>query len=196
MTRNRETSISILYLGPDYGTSRHRALALRRLGHEVSIVDPRKLLPRSGVLDYWIYHSGCRFLEAAVGRRLLAKLPPSKYDLVWIDGGHLIGPVLVSELKRRYGTVVNYNVDDPYGYRNQSRWRLYLSAVPYYDLITVVQERSVTAALATGAQRVLHISRSADEVAHSPRHVSEEDHKRWACEVAFIGTWMPERGPF
>ena len=30
--------LKILYLGPDYGTSRHRDDALRRLGHQVELI--------------------------------------------------------------------------------------------------------------------------------------------------------------
>ncbi len=37
---------------------------------------------------------------------------------------------------------------------------------------------------------------SADEVAHSPRPITKEDRDRWGSSVVFVGTWMPERGPF
>jgi spore maturation protein CgeB len=37
---------------------------------------------------------------------------------------------------------------------------------------------------------------SADEVAHSPIEMTAEERASWASEVLFVGTWMPERGPF
>ena len=40
------------------------------------------------------------------------------------------------------------------------------------------------------------VFRCADEVAHAPRALTEEDHRRRDSDVAFIGTWMPERGAF
>ena len=36
---------------------------------------------------------------------------------------------------------------------------------------------------------------TADEVQHAPRPMSENEVATWGCEVLFIGTWMPERGP-
>jgi spore maturation protein CgeB len=188
--------LSILFIGSDFGTSRHRALALQRLGHEVSIVDPRRFLPNSYLTEYWIFHTGALFLERLVRERMLANLPSAGFDLVWVDCGALVGPSLVSELKRRYGTIVNYNIDDPYGNRDGGKWRLYLAAVPFYDLISVVRECNVKEAFAAGAKDVLLVSRSADEVAHAKREISMADREKWASEVLFVGTWMPERGPF
>jgi spore maturation protein CgeB len=43
---------------------------------------------------------------------------------------------------------------------------------------------------------MLRVYRSADEVSHAPRHLSAHDHQVWDCEVLFLGTWFPERGPF
>jgi spore maturation protein CgeB len=36
----------------------------------------------------------------------------------------------------------------------------------------------------------------ADEVAHAPRLITAEIERQWSSKVAFVGTWMPERGPF
>jgi spore maturation protein CgeB len=147
-------------------------------------------------MDTWSWHTGGLFLESFVWRHLCESLGPQKFDFVWVDGGALIGPTMVVELKNRFGTVINYNADDPYGQRDGQRWRLYLKAVSCYDLIVVVRDCNVPEAVGRGARKVLRVHRSADENAHSPRHISEEDRRRWASEVAFVGTWMPERGPF
>jgi len=37
---------------------------------------------------------------------------------------------------------------------------------------------------------------SADEVAHCPRVLGPNERQLYASDVAFVGTWMPERGPF
>jgi spore maturation protein CgeB len=47
-----------------------------------------------------------------------------------------------------------------------------------------------------GAPRVLHVHMSFDEIAHAPRDLSGFDRTKWKSEVLFVGTWMPERGPF
>jgi spore maturation protein CgeB len=127
---------------------------------------------------------------------VLAAIPPKQFDLVYIDGGELIGSSLVRELRQRFGTVVNYNIDDPFSERDGRRWRLYLESVPLYDLVVVVRDCNVSEALSSGARNVLRVYMSADEVAHSPRQITKQDSSKWASEVAFVGTWMPERGPF
>lgn len=189
-------SLSILYVGGDSGTARHRALALRRLGHEVLIVEPERFLPDGRFSRIWSWQTGGLFFENRVRRDLLASLPKTNFDLVFVDSGDLLGPSLVRELKERYGTIVNYNIDDPYGKRDGNHWRLYRAAVPFYDLIVVVRDCNVDEAFAAGARDVLRVHRSADEIAHAPRSVRKEDFQKWSSEVSFIGTWMPERGPF
>jgi spore maturation protein CgeB len=186
---------AILYIGKNSGTSRHRAAALRRLGFDVFPIDPDAYLSANRFAGVWAWRTGARFLEDFIRQRVLASIPPIQFDFVYVDSGELVGPGLIRELKNRFGTVVNYNVDDPYGQRDGQRWRLYLQAVPLYDLIVVVRECNVSEAFQKGARDVLFVDRSADEIAHAPRQVSEQDSQRWASEVTFVGTWMPERGP-
>jgi spore maturation protein CgeB len=189
-------SLSILYIGRNSGTSRHRALALGRLGHNVFHIDPYEFIPKWPAMGMWIWQTGALFLEGYVHRCVLAGISQRDFDLVFVDGVELMGPALVQDLKRKYGTVVNYNIDDPFGKRDGRRWRLYLRAVPFYDLVVVLRDCNVPEAFAAGAKKVLRVRMSADEIAHAPRILKEEDHVRWNSQVAFVGTWMPERGPF
>lgn len=188
--------LSILYLGSNYGNSGHRVLALRRLGHQVSVIDPRKFLPGNRVIDYWAHRTGALLLGAWIRQSVIRAVGSLDFDVTLVNQGELVNASLVEELRCRYGPVVNYNVDDPFGRRDGNRWRLYLKAVASYDLVTVVRECNVPEALAAGAQQVLLVTRGADELAHSPRDLSEEERMRWGSDVAFVGTWMPERGPF
>jgi spore maturation protein CgeB len=189
-------TLSILYIGTDTGTSRHRALALQRLGHTVFIIDPFAFLPKNRFAGLWAWKTGGLFLEDFIRLRVLASIPDMRFDLVFIDSGDLVGPSLVQELKRRFGAVANYNVDDPFGRRDGRRWNLYLRSVPFYDLVVVVRDCNVLEAFARGARSVLRVNRSADEIAHAPRQISQQDWQKWAGQVLFVGTWMPERGPF
>jgi spore maturation protein CgeB len=187
---------SILYIGTNSGTSRHRASAMEWLGHEVCIIEPRGFLPKNRVADYWLFHQGALWCDRFVARKVLSSLPARRFDLVWVDGGDLVSPDLVCELKKRFGQVVNYCIDDPYGQRDGEKWRHYLRAVPFYDLVVVLRECNVAEAYRAGARNVLRVSMTADEIAHWPRPASELEWTRWRSDVLFAGTWMPERGPF
>jgi spore maturation protein CgeB len=118
------------------------------------------------------------------------------FDLVHVDEIAVVGPSLVSELKSRFGPVSCYVVDDPFGDRDGPKWRLFLKAVPEYDLTTVVREPNVEEAYDRGATDVLRVYRSADEVIHAPLELNGEEKKEWESDVIFVGNWFPERGPF
>ena len=44
------------------------------------------------------------------------------FDLVWIDGGAEIGPAVYRWFKQEELMIINYNVDDPFGYRDGRKW--------------------------------------------------------------------------
>lgn len=186
----------ILLLGVNSGTSAQRAGALSRLGHDVHLVDPLAFLPKPYPLAKVNWESGFLLCESLVREKVLESIGGRQFDLTWVDNGQSIGPSLIRELQRRFGPVLNFNVDDPYGKRDRFSWALYLKSVSSYDLIVVVRSENVPEAEARGAKKVLRVYRSADEVAHAPRALTSEDHARWDSEVVFVGTWFPERGPF
>lgn len=171
--------------------------AMIRLGHEVRAVDPNQCLSKNRPWPRFRKETGGYFAERPVRRWVLGELGDDRFDLAWVDGGHYVGGALVAGLKARHcGLVVNYNVDDPFGPRDGRMWRIYKKALPQYDLVAVVRKENVAEAYALGARRVLHVLRSADEVAHAPRRLDDPAIARAASEVLFLGTYFPERGPF
>ena len=103
---------------------------------------------------------------------------------------------MVLDLQKQAGKVINYNVDDPYGRRDANSWMQYRQAVCAYDMMVVVREENIREAEQLRAKKVLHVFRSADEVAHAPRILTEEEKAKWGSEVLFAGTAFAERGPF
>jgi spore maturation protein CgeB len=188
--------MKILYLGADSGTSGHRANALRRLGHEVTIVNPVGGFAGIPMSGRWQRYLGGVGLAALAERYVLKAVAGERFDLVWVDGGQSVSGSLVRALKKSAGKVINYNVDDPYGARDVNTWFQYRRAIPQYDMMVVVREENVAEAEKLGARKVLRVYRSADEVAHAPRVLTEEERVKWASEVLFVGTAFPDRGAF
>jgi spore maturation protein CgeB len=188
---------NVLFLGDssDDGTAQHRANAMRRLGIRVTVIDPARVVPWRWLAGIWLWRTGGIFLEWAVRNRVMARVENGEFDLVYVEGGSMVGPSLVRLLRQSFGPVVNYNVDNPFCRRDRLRWKIYLRALPQYDLVVVVREANLQAASAAGARSVLKVWRSADEEAHSPRQISADEKARWRSDVLFVGTWMPERGP-
>jgi spore maturation protein CgeB len=186
----------ILYFGPLSGTCLDRAHAFRRMGHEVTHLDVRNMLPKTPWVDRVVWRLGGHWLQWLVTPRLKAALRGQHFDLCHVDNGEWFDASHVQLLKQHADKVVNYNIDDPTGPRDGPRFAAYRRAVPEYDLLAVVREDNLPELQALGARHTLRVWRSADEVSHAPRTLSPADHKRWGSEVLFLGTWMPERGPF
>jgi spore maturation protein CgeB len=186
----------ILYLGSDRGTAGHRAGALRRLGHHVTLVNPSQGVSEIPLNGLWRRYLGSVGLESLVRRYVLQSISGQTFDLVWVDGGPLVSRRLVHDLRKSARRVINYNVDDPFGPRDMNYWLQYRRAVCAYDLMVVVREENIEEAQRLRARKVLHVFRSADEEAHAMRVLTDEERVRWASQVLFVGTGFRNRGPF
>ena len=171
--------------------------ALRRLGHDVQTLDPAASVPKVPLRGAWHRYFGLVGLASSIRRRVLQELPQyGSFDVVWVDSGALVSRELVEDLKKVGHSVLNYNVDDPYGPRDLNTWHQYRRAVRAYDLVVVVRNENVEEARSLGARKVLRVYRAADEVAHEPLRLSEQERTEWATEVLFLGTWFAGRGQF
>jgi hypothetical protein len=194
--QSEQPALRIAYIGPAGGSCLQRAEALERLGHTVTWVDPYDWIGRSIWMGRWLFHTGGLGIGLKINRPVFNAVKRSAPDLIWVDQGQFLDAGLIAKLRGLSVPIVNYTIDDPFGGRDGRRFDNYLGAVPFYDLLAVVREENVAEARARGARNVLRIWRSADEVAHRPRALTDEDVRKWGSEVCFIGTWFPERGPF
>jgi len=189
-----KNSLHILYIGVENGTCLDRANALRRLGHDVTILDTRLLLPQSLWIDRITWKLGGHLLAPLLKRPLTKALQGTHFDVCLVDSGEHEPPSIVEILRKHSNKVINYNIDDPTGPRDGPRFEAYRRSLPYYDLVAVVREENVAEAKNLGAKKVIRVWRSADEVMHAPREITKELHAKWGSDVLFLGTWMPERG--
>ena len=191
-----QVGLSILYLGTDSGTCRLRRHALERLGHRPVVIDPFSALPPFGAARAWSFRTGGLGFEALARRYVLNRIGDLRFDLVLVDGGELVGPGLVRDLRTVAPALVHFNLDNPFVDRDGGRWRLVRKSMPHYDLFVGPRDSTNAAALKAGVKRAMRIDQAADEVASRPIAFTADDHARYDSEVAFIGVWMPERGPF
>jgi len=185
----------ILFLGANGYNTLKRAYALKRLGHEVRLVDPYSFFPYKKFLGRLVYYAGASLIESYLKYKISPIITKDRFDVTFVDGGELIGPIMMRVLRKVSTRIINYNNDDPFGRRDKNKWRLYLEAVPRYDLLAVVRSVNVAEAYALGAPKVLQVFMAVDEL-DGPRVITPQDRSRFSHEVLFIGTWMPERGPF
>ncbi len=187
--------LKILYLAAQGTNSLKRINALQRLGHEVTPIDPYTLFPYKDFVGRLVYYAGAGLIESYLRSKILPIIGQERFDVTFVDGGELIGPKMMAVLRKISARIVNYNNDDPFGRRDKNKWRLYLRAVPQYDLLVVVRPVNVAEAYALRARKVLQVFMAVDEL-DGPREITPQDRRRLSHDVLFIGTWMPERGPF
>ena len=177
----------IVVIGANSGTSRQRNGALRRLGHDVHVIDPYAFLGRSRWMGWWLSRTGgigvSFVIDARIKRRVIALDP----DLTWVDHGAFLGPKLIQSLSATGKPIVNYMIDNAWSCMHRRRTRRYRAALPYYDLAVVMRVSNVIDARAAGARRVHRVNQTANEVDHAPRDLSEETKQFYASEVAFVG---------
>ena len=186
----------ILYLGESSAgsTSSHRAKALERLGHSVTIADPYREFKsqlQSRLMGPIHFRTGYRLMNSNVLRWLKSYVETEqKPDFVWITSGELFGPESLQLLKLLNRPIVLYNNDDPTGGRDGRRFDSMIKALPYYDLCAVMREQNVKEFYAKNAKKVIRVFMSYDEEAHRPFDNIADIPASFRSEVAFIGTWM------
>jgi len=185
----------ILYIGNNHSasTSAHRADALKRLGHEVVVHNPFLAVAKEigSYLNFIHYRTGYSLLQPKIEKWICALMQEdSTYDLVWVDSGELLGTNALLFLKQLKCPLVLYNIDDPTGKRDGGRFLSLRQALPVYDLVVVVRNETANDCQNLGANDVMRVMRSYDEVAHKPFVDLHEIPPNYQSDVAFIGTWM------
>jgi spore maturation protein CgeB len=142
------------------------------------------------------YRTGYKFVLKAVEEYVLNKIKNSFYDLTFVNHGHDIGVNLLKKLKSNSTSVINYNVDNIFSARDGNRFNSLIKSIPYYDLIVVPRNEDIENAKKIGAKRVTCEYQAYDRVFHRPQTALKSTLKNVENDVCFIGTWMPERGPF
>ena len=115
-------------------------------------------------------------------------------EMVWVNGGELIGAATANKLRQFGAPVVLYNNDDPTGKRDGRRFDSLLAALPAYDLCAVLREPNVGEFYAHGARSVHRVWMSYDEILHRPFESIEDIPAAFRSEVAFIGTCFRGHG--
>lgn len=193
---DRVTEMRIAYIGQHHGSSLDRARALERLGHTVTIVDVLDSLVPSRLFSMWLYQTSGLGLQSILARYLFRRTRVLDPDLVWVVQGAYLGPKVIRSLRELKVPIVNFLSDNPFVDGTEwRRFRNYRRAILEYDLVTACRDTTAAELAKAGARNVVQLHFAADEITHRPIALSDEDRQRFSSDVAFIGTWMPERGP-
>lgn len=191
------SSLQILYVGAisPGQTCHERMVALQNLGHRVEGINsappPRiwqKLLMRAaGILDV----TPDMF---DVNEAILNRLLNTRYDILWIDKGIAVRAKTLLKIKNLQPAchIVHLNPDDPFG-RFHKGWKVFLKALPCYDIHFVARTPNIAEYQALGGKNIHVYDRSFATRLHRPVELTATEQKIYSTQVGFIGSCAPER---
>jgi hypothetical protein len=151
----------------------------------VGAVDTHAALSK-GLLMRIEYRSGIGPGISRLNRQVLEAANKLRPDLVWVDSGRFVARGTVRALKQGGTKVVYLNPDDPFG-NYRSGWRVFLRALPEYNLHFVARAQNVAEYRSLGASEVHVYDRSFDPSLHRPIVLNNEEKERFRSPVGFIG---------
>ena len=186
--------MKILYaagLSPN-DSSLYRAWALERQGHPVIAFNAFDYEPTNPILRKVVFRLSAGPAVERLNRDLLKVAHDTKPDLLWADKLLWMKPRTLQALRAMGIATVSYMIDNPFGPRQDPGWRLYMKAIPDYDLHVVQRDKNILDYRVRGARDVIKIQTAYEPTLHFPPPAGWSDAKR-DREVSFIGTPYDDR---
>jgi len=193
------SSLRILYVGPDYPGSNGTCWrnAFLELGHEVSTIDSARLVSGPKIFTAKIYWklskrpplNIIRLLNHAVIQEVRRFKPNFT---IYMKADYILPETLMET--RKFAPNLAYMNDDMFNPRNQSF--TFAEAIKLLDLILTTKSYNVPEFHRAGASLALYIPNAYDPKIHFPAKPSTAEEPYYKGDVAFIGTFRPERADF
>jgi len=189
--------LKILYVGQltPNDSALYRTWALERLGHTVIRLNIAEFLKTSELLDKVFFRLLIGPPLQRLNRAILESAFEHRVDLVFADKIVAMKPSTLQKLRQGGVPTVNYNIDNPFGPRNDGVWRLMLKCIPYYDLHVVQRDQNLLDYRARGARDVLKVQTAYEPTIHFPPPPGWSDANR-DRDVSFVGTPYDNRAEF
>jgi len=181
-------------------SAQYRAWALERLGHTVVPVNLLAYAPGNAWVGKVVHRAQVGPWVWRLNRDVLAAAERERPDVFWADKALGIWPETLDKLRAGFpGTggvaTVSYMIDNAFGPRRDPGWRLYMRAIPHYDLHVVQRDRNIADYMERGARGVIKIQTAYEPTVHFPPPEGWSDAQR-DRGVSFIGTSYDERPAF
>ena len=184
---------SILYVGPLEGTASQRAQTLEDLGHRLVRVAGGIPVDRRYQL-YRLFRrvGGPRDLHGT-NRSIRSSVRPGAFEILWIDKGLDVRRRTLERVREVAPDtmLVHYSPDD-YRLLFEESDR-FADTIPLYDLVVTTKSYNVPELREQGARDVLFVDNAFSPDVHKPVPLSEDDRRRYGCDVGFVGFYERER---
>jgi spore maturation protein CgeB len=186
--------MKILYASPisPNDSCLYRLWALERLGHQVIPFNSLDYESSNPIVSKVVFRLAAGPSVTRINRDLVRIAETEKPDLFWNDKVLAVRPSTIDRMRALGITTVSYMIDNPFGPRRDPGWRLYMKAIPHYDLHVVQRDKNILDYTSRGARDVIKIQTAYEPTLHfaPPNGWSDAERDR---EVSFIGTPYDDR---
>jgi hypothetical protein len=147
----------------------------------------------SGLQHYYNIGPGIFFLN----RKIREECKATGFDVVFVDNKSYLTGGSLNYIRKKQPAIkiANLITDDPFGKYSNS-WRLFKETIFRFDVFFVQRKINVEEFLSKGAKRVELCYRSFDPDYNKPVLLDEDDQKKYAAPVGFVGTYEKERASY
>lgn len=188
----------ILYVGSldPQGHCFQRLQAFRRLGWQADPFDTDPYVLAGGRLRRALR---IRLLMGGaverLNRDLLEAARRQSYDWVWLDKVLFLRAATVRAIGATGALTAHFNPDNPFGTRGDPGWRLFMAAIPAYDVHILPRQSNVEEYRGAGARHSVLMPYGYDPEAHFPPPPGWSEADR-TIDVGFVGTPFDRRREF
>lgn len=122
-----------------------------------------------------------------INKNLLSIAEKKSPNIAIITGGHRISGKTIEKLKEQKIKTVLWTIDAP------SNFRPILNASMYYDLIFCQGSEAVEMLNGSGIANAKWLPMACDPEYHYPVKLQEHDRIKYECDLAFVGSFYPNR---
>jgi len=191
---NSAAPLKILYAAglSENDSALYRLWALERLGHTTVRLNAYEYQPVNALAAKIAFRLAAGPWVERMNRDLIAMAERERPDVLWADKLLGMQPKTLDRLRARGVATVSYMIDNPFGTRQDPGWRLYMKAIPHYDLHVVQRDANIAHYKERGARDVIKIQTAYEPTIHFPPPAGWGDKDR-DREVSFIGTPYDDR---
>jgi spore maturation protein CgeB len=175
-------------------TTSHRIRTLGRLGQKTTVFNIGPYQPRQRLLAILYYRFPAEPVVYRINRDLLRAVRKHKPDVVWFEKPTVFTPATIRAIRQSGASTVCYNLDNPFGPRNDGCWYQFRKVFRLFDLHCVPRTADVARYRSWGVPFVKVLLSFEPSVHYPPPETwCETDRSR---QVSFIGTPYEERPAF
>jgi spore maturation protein CgeB len=176
-------------------SSQYRAWALQRLGHTVTTLNAYPYESSNALVRKLTYRAVMGPAVRRFNRDVLAMVERDRPDIFWADKLLWLWPETLRKIRSLGVASVSYMIDNPFGTRQDPGWRVYMKAIPEFDLHVVQRDSNFADYRARGARDVIKVQTAYEPTLHFPPPAGWSDADR-TIDVGFIGSPYDERAAF